>query len=159
MSTSACKSLHIRITNEEKNINVGLGSAFNKSMDWHSWESPHSFTMEKSGCRGIPAPPSWMAGSGWLAAAHTHTLTNQKDIPQLIFPCSLRAHGQAPSRDLIKKNVFLHIGGGPWQDSPGRWKANEGNESNCQWLKALVWYSASEEWGLGPKRPDRKGLS
>lgn len=134
-----CWALHLR--------NLCIGVVGNSRI--------HSQQREVGAEASLLLHPGWQPQRMAGCCSHTHTPI-RKTFPSLFFPCSLRVHGQASSRDLIKKNVFLHIGGGPWQDSPGRWKANEGNESNCQWLKALVWYSPSDEWGWGPESPDRK---
>lgn len=32
--------------------------------------------------------------------------------------------------------MFPRVDGGPWQDTPGRSKASEGNEPGCQQLEA-----------------------
>lgn len=157
MPISAWKSSHADITNEEEKegINGSLDyralnlrnlfiSAVGTSMFTYNKET----RVQRHPCLLHLVWQPWQ--DGWQLRAHTQ---NQKDVPQVIFPCSLRVHTQAVSGDLIKKNVCLHTDGGPWQDSPARWEANEGNESSCQQLKVLVWCSPSAEWNSGPENP------
>lgn len=58
--------------------------------------------------------PVWQPHGTAGGSEHTHKI--RKTFPRLYFPCGLRALFQAISRDLIKKNVFVLIDGGLWQD-------------------------------------------
>lgn len=104
--------------------------------------------MRKEGYRGIPASSILCGASqdAWQPRAHTQT---QKDIPQVIFPSSKST--PRISQEIWLRRMFLRVDGGPWQDTPGRSKASEGNEPSCQQLEAsgvklVLWGGERRSW-------------
>lgn len=69
------------------------------------------------------APPSLSGVAALTAVAvgmHVKSeLLQEKAFPRFFFPCSLRAHFQALSRDLTKKNTCVPIDVGARSTSPG----------------------------------------